>query len=615
MIVLELAAQSALGFSPSIRVSLKPGYWVLSAPALPLPPLGSLVVSVLYPDGRGEDVRFRAPGTVDGKVGLTLGGADLSVWRVLRVLGGEGSVHRFNTGAKQFELVSRDAADMAGAIRSGLRLPDRSTFEQLYTLRSAQLPSRQAATAPAKKNEAASRKVVSAWAADMDTATVDAPVATIEQLESELHTARRAAELQFQLDGVLTQLDSVERQGEQLRSGVAQLEAVRSALARSRQRLQGMPENLAERLKRVPLERQHYEEQKARIEHELAEVSALDATLDAAEPWRDWRVWVALVVGVVLMTIGAAVGEGFRSVALAAMLPFSWVAMVALRFVDARQRVSRYHTRSHILAGRARKLDADFALEEQAIAQAFKALNVSTADEVQALLEQREKLAAQLAALEKEQAKSSPTPDQSAAAERRTALVSQRDVLQHELEGLSQGYIRDVADIERDLAQRRQGVPAPAPVPVASPPHKPAAKTPAPVDLGMGLVQRAAELVNEELGGFGKALEARLTSYVAALTERRWASAVVAASGVVTVKGEGDVSERDRDLVFLAVRLALVERLVSKHPHAFILEDEFATLLGEVNPLWERMLKHLGTLTQVLRVRGPGQDEEGALRV
>jgi uncharacterized protein YhaN len=64
----------------------------------------------------------------------------------------------------------------------------------------------------------------------------------------------------------------------------------------------------------------------------------------------------------------------------------------------------------------------------------------------------------------------------------------------------------------------------------------------------------------------------------------------------------GQLPAADIDWAYIALRLTLVEKTIGSEPFPLLLED-VATGLEEARlPLLGRMLKHLGTLTQVLHV-------------
>src|ERR1700722_16023813 len=103
MYLLASAAQGVRHFPPTVRASLKPGYLLLKPPTSSLPPIGSLTVACLYPDGRGSESSFLTPGRKTGKVSYTLVGGEQGTYRMVRELGGAGALQKLNKVAQGFE--------------------------------------------------------------------------------------------------------------------------------------------------------------------------------------------------------------------------------------------------------------------------------------------------------------------------------------------------------------------------------------------------------------------------------------------------------------------------------------------------------------------------------
>jgi len=123
MLFVELAAQAVRGFTPSVRVALRPGYVALKSPASLPAPLAGLVSALCFPDGRGGDLVFLAPGAKAGRAGLSIQGKGQSVWRVVRDLGGAGGLHRLNPKTNQYEVVTQDALEVAQVMRTDVGFP------------------------------------------------------------------------------------------------------------------------------------------------------------------------------------------------------------------------------------------------------------------------------------------------------------------------------------------------------------------------------------------------------------------------------------------------------------------------------------------------------------
>ncbi|HET9450589.1 MAG TPA: chromosome segregation protein SMC, partial [Aggregicoccus sp.] len=282
MHLLELAIQNVRGFSPAGRHPLKLGYVVLRGPA-EAPPLGALALALLYPDGRGGDAELSAPGQRGGKAALSLQGNDGVTYRLLRELGGAGGLHRLNPETRQPELVTQDAAEMVQVLRAQAGLPTRATFEQLYCLRTEQLPSRKprrsapvarAARASQTGLAAVSESSVGAGLGAPVTAAVNVPAAQarVKVLETELALSREVEALQFEADGVNSQIFEAEArlQGlEALRERLAAAQA--EAEAQPGPRALGLPDDILARVERYPGAVSRRDEALARMRSEQGE--------------------------------------------------------------------------------------------------------------------------------------------------------------------------------------------------------------------------------------------------------------------------------------------------------------------------------------------------------
>jgi uncharacterized protein YhaN len=104
-------------------------------------------------------------------------------------------------------------------------------------------------------------------------------------------------------------------------------------------------------------------------------------------------------------------------------------------------------------------------------------------------------------------------------------------------------------------------------------------------------------------------LRERCVQYFGALTDRRYVgvewdkdgrTVVAAASGRRMPLGE--LPPREVDLFFLSLRLTVVEKVSPRVKLPLLVEDALIGVDEAKLPLLGRMLKHLGTMTQVLHV-------------
>lgn len=612
MLFLELAAQSVRGFSPSIRVALKPGYVALQSPADLPAPLSGLIAALAFPDGRGGDAAFLAPGAASGRAGLSIQSADGTVWRIVRDLGGAGGLHKLNRTSNQFELVTQDAQELSQWLRSSTGFPVRTTWEQLFTLTGPQLPTRRPKAppgGPAAKGGGGATGIQSAWNTDVGQAS-DAQ--RLAALEAELAGSKRANELQFQLDGLnaeVFQLESKQKGWDELAERV---KAARAELAAFTTQTRGMPDDIVERAKRYPDERKRYEERIARLREEQHTIS--QRAPSRPDPlWKHQQFLGALVLGLALL-IGAAFLEGgLRFVALLSMLPFSFAALVALRHIEQLQGVSRQGGKTDVLGMQEKKLLDEFQMTTVVVQGAFQAVSALTLDEFLAFMGRRDALSANVAQLELDWADVESSPDFATNAQTVAAKKAEAEQLNTELLSMSGGYVRDAREIEREIAKLKAPS-APVSTPSSGFTAVPTAPTETWDDPTPGLMVLATDLFATDVSSVWSVLRDRAVQYLTALSDRRYHAISVDKDGHATLEAPGrtvsarELPGKDLDLMWLALRLTLIEKISAQQKVPVVIEDTFNTVLDAKQPLFGRMLKHLGSLTQVLHVSGAGQN-------
>lgn len=615
MLFLELAAQSVRGFSPSVRVALKPGYVALQSPVELPAPLSGLVAALAFPDGRGGDGAFLAPGAKTGRAGLSIQGNDGSVWRIVRDLGGAGGLHKLNRATNAFEIVTQDANEMGQTLRASAGFPARTTWEQLFTLNGPQLPTRRpkgpaksAATGPTK----AAPRMMSKWGELADDAGgVDLDPSRLPALEAELATAKRAAEVQFRADGIASEVYELEAKVRTAEEARGALNAARAELANVSART--LPDDIVARAKKLPDDQKRHEDQVAKLRDEMQALA--DAAPQAPEPLqKDPRFLASVGVGLALLIAGAVLDGGARYLALLSLVPFTFGALLALRFIEDLQRMSRGGGKLEVLQSREKKLVDDFQMHTLSVTRAFETVGVSTLDEFLTAMDARAALAGRVAELEQREAAVRGELVRSGVQGRYDTLKAEQEKLNQELLGMSGGYVRDVRDIEREIAKLKEPVAAPKPAtPEFSAVPTGAAETwddPVPP-----LMMLATDLFSSDVPSLWSVLHDRAVQYLSALTDRRYHEISVDKDGHATVEAPGrsvsvrELPGRDLDLVFLALRLTLIEKASAQHKLPVVIEDTFNTVIDAAKqPLFGRMVKHLGSLTQVIHVSGAGQN-------
>src|SRR5262249_55819160 len=127
----EFALQGVRGFLPSVRVSLKPGYWTL-LPQTPGAPLIGLTSELCFPDGRGGDARYaEGDGITASKAALWLGGRDGAPHRTLGERGRPGALHRVNASPRGHALTPEAPIEMPHFLGGRAGSPPRGQYEHL----------------------------------------------------------------------------------------------------------------------------------------------------------------------------------------------------------------------------------------------------------------------------------------------------------------------------------------------------------------------------------------------------------------------------------------------------------------------------------------------------
>lgn len=629
----EVAVQNVRGFTAAGRFALKAGYLVLKPPTAEVSPLAGLSLALLFADGRGGDASFLAPGAKSGKAALTFVGVDGVTYRILRELGGSGTLHRMNKATQQPELVSSDSSEISQFLRGQAGLPPRTTFEQVYCLQPGQLPSKRPrkAAAAAKLDPKTSGKMPSLASASTVAPAEDIPAAEarLRALEQERVSAAEVDQLQFKVDGLSSQVFDAEQRlkgTDGLKVAISEAEAAWRA-APTPESL-GLPQDIIPRLQRYPKVVAKRDEALARL-HQDRETEA-QAVSAYVEPLKENRVfWGGLGAGALFLLLALGLGFGvdptFRYLALLDIPAFGVAAFMALRYVDDLQKASRHGSKENRFEAREKKILDEFDAEAAPLRMAQKALGVESLDEIAPMLERKELLGARVVELKDQLQAMEADPDYVAAVTQRQALKAQLDALNAELTQKG-SYVRDVREVEREIARVKESIAlAKAPPPPAAPS---ADGTPAPAealeDPTPALLSQAADVFTTDVLSVQGMLKERCLQYLTALTDRRYQGLEWDKEGraFALAPGKripvGELPPKDLDLYYLALRMTVVEKASARVKRPFVLEDVFAGVEEVKLPLIARMLKHLGTLTQVLHVTGhPGfaQMSDGAVNV
>lgn len=608
MILLELAAQGVRGVSPAGgRATLRPGYNVVASEGATL---RRLVEALLHPDARDADALPRTPGGPPGaaqKAGLTFVGDDRITYRLVRDLAGGCQLHRFDPAKRSFALVSQDLAEIARLLRAPGGAPPPERFAALLSISAAELPSRQAGAGAALPGLAPRAPLSPEQARKR-----------IGELEKELERARVAEKLQTRQDALQARLHELEdalRQGEAVREGLEKAEAERHGLAAVADAAAALGDPEA----RIAA----YEKLAARAEEARARVEAERGALDAAEshgapppPWRQGPLWYGVGAGALALGLGlggAAAGTDLRYAALLDVPAFGFSAWVALRWVGALEAWERIARKRRVVDDWERKFQAQFEKDSADVKAALAAAGVAKVAELREQLGRLADADAVVAEWRQRSAAWEADPQaRGAIAERAQAEAELRE-LEAALQAQVGGFVRDVRSIEHEIRRLEQEASSPPPAP--APPPRPAASGGDPI---RGLLERAAAALGQTPMGAGRAVQQKASQAITGLSFQRLGAIAVDDRGNVSVQHGGrpvaaaSLPAADRDLVWLALKLALLEQALAAGRGVAVLEDAFAGLSDGARRFAARLLKQIARPGQVVHATADPAFREAA---
>ncbi|HEY6001750.1 MAG TPA: hypothetical protein VIV57_02670, partial [Anaeromyxobacter sp.] len=469
MILLEFAAQGVRGVAPAGgRATLRPGYNVLSADG---PTLRRLVEALLYPDPRDGDALPRAaggPANAPMRAGLTLVGNDKITYRIVRDFASGAQLHRFDPAKRSFALVAQDLGEIAAFLQRTVGVPPPQRLGALLALSSADLPSKAGGVAPS-----------AAAPPQRQSLTPEQARKRLGQLREELEKAKIAEKLQYQLDGLQTQLFKIEeslKAGAKVREGLEKAEAARAEL--------GDAAAVFGRLGDADAKLAAFEKATARKEDAAARVKAerdaLAETETRGEPmpfWKDPRFWAGAGGGAGLAlagAVGAAVNPELRYLSILDVPAFGWAAWVALRWVGSLEDWERVARRTRIVDEWERKVGAQFEKDAADVRDAVKALHVSNPGELKEALARVADADAVVAEWRKRLADWEASPEAKRGLAERSRVEEGLRAVEEKLAAEAGGFVRDVRSVESEI-QRLEvesaapAAPQPAPAPAPAP--------------------------------------------------------------------------------------------------------------------------------------------------
>jgi hypothetical protein len=578
MLLTELLFQRVKELGAQGSVPLKPGYVSIVSRAVSL---RALILAALYPgtDDAKLLVDTKLSNDAGGatRVGIGMLGRDGTPYRLLREIGAARQLHKFDPQQKRFSSLTQDDLEIASFLRVESELAQPDAYERFFVLGTNELPS--VASLP-------SRASANLAAADLTQAAV---------LKAELEQTQKFEEAQDKLFKVQQRLLELGDQGVKLEAAERDFRDLDTQLQRSVFSPAQVRE-LTQRAQRAPAEQRKLSDQVAELQASQRKFED-EMPVEPSPLWMDPLLWGGLLGGLALD--GLAFGLSKPWVALSALIPFGAAMVAGLRFIDAREQVVQARERAKRLGDRETAMKKTFADDQAPLKAALKTAGANQPEELLELFKHHDQVL-----LLRDDAKARlenlrAQPGLKEIAEERPKLIEAKAAL--EMTVSAQGFARPLGDIERDLRRAMGIITDPNPTQTqGSQRYDPAA---APRQL-LELASTISAIPAAELWA---QLAARLSTYLAALTDKRVVAARLDASGQLSAfapDGRGgpyvQLPSPLRDLTYAALRLALLERVAKLKKLPVFVDDTFAVLELPKRGLVHKMLKSISAETQVL---------------
>ncbi len=636
MRLIELVVQGIKGWPTQARVSLAAGHCVLRAPATAQ--LRPVLESLLFYDGRPrpEDGRLEAPDAAVVRAGITFLAKDSFTYRLVRDLRGGTALHRLESSSGKFVPFTSDAIEIGQYLRTSVGLPPRPLWGELFSIAAERLPTLRdwdAETAaqnpkplsglkapePAKGGHGAHAPK----AADVkfrgfqgfDEAeksgggggmSHEQAVKRLEQCTTELANAKKTESLQFISDGIGAKLFEFEEKIKTLTHADSELGSAKKTLAPFAA-LDALPADLGPKIAAYETAGSRRNDAISKVDAEREQLEERRAHANPIPVQSDPRFLGALGAGVLFLLAG--IFSPWKVLALLDIPAFaaaSWFALVFVGELQSRDGVAR---KIALLDERLKKIEAQFKLDTAEIGALLKKMEIERSTELAERIGQRDHLRAKVEALQGKVDALRQDPAVAGALDEQKKLRTEQQELERDIQSLNGGgFLRAAADVEAEIKRLELQVaggpsaPEKRPEPVgAAAPSKPSGPDPS-----AKLLERAADLFQLELGELGPALVPRIAQYLTALADRRYGSIEIVGGGLVCHASAGrklafpELPGRDQDLAWLAVQLAVLERYSARSKLPILLDDPFSFLDAPHQELAGKMVKYLGTLTQVV---------------
>ncbi len=560
----ELLFQKVKDLPADGQLSLKPGYVAVVSKAASL---RAALTAPLCP--APEDPKRLANGAGVTRVGVGVLPGDGKTYRVLRELGGTRQLLLFDAATKKFQEVTEDQLEIDSFLRVECGMPPNDAYTSFFVLEVNELPSLRGKAAAAASE-----------------AYVDHP--RVKALKDELEMTKKFEATQDRLFKVAQRLHELKILGEKLKDAEGELAAVQAELKRSPWSPEEIKELTAKasRAKEDLKKRDEAMNDVSKRRQKAAQMVPPPPEPVLSSPW--------FFGGLLLGAAVDAAAFVFKRppIALFGLVPLLAPLITVLRWIEGDEADKQAAAYAQELKERETKIKKDYEAEQMPLKAALRAAKVDSPVDLLAVFKEREQIVKRReVALEKLQ-KLKAEPDALRLAVEIPLLETEKGKLEEQVH--QTGFSRPVGEIEADL-KHAMGISS----------SRTAAAIPE-GEIPGHLIARGAELLNLSADELGAQMAARLTAYLQALTDRRVVSAKPEKATLLLNAPDGrsgpymTLPPPLRDLVYVALRLALLERVSGYKRLPIVVDDAFATLDAQKRGLIAKMLKGIGTQTQVI---------------
>ena len=560
----ELLFQKVKDLAGSGQLSLKPGYVAVVSKA---PSLRSAVVAPLCP--APDDQKKLADGAQGSvRVGVGLLGGDGTPYRLLREIGGNRQLLKFDKGLSKYGPLTEDQLEIDSFLRVECGMPPADAYTGFFVLEVNELPSLRGKAAAAA-NEA----------------YLDQP--RVKALKEELELTKKFEGMQDRLFKVAQRLHDLKILDEKVKEAEAGVAAVDSELKKT-------PWS-AELMKELTAKAQRAKEDLKKRDDALNDIQrrkqkASQNIPPPPEPFlTDPWFYGGVAAGVALDVLAFLLKKPF--IALFGLLPFLAAVIAVLRFIEVDEADKQAAQLLRDLKEREDNVKKAYELEQKPLKEALKAAKTDSAADLLELFRKNEQVQKRREEAQKRVDQVKLDPDVSRLAVEIPLLEKEKAGLEEQVQTM--GFSRPIAEIELDL-KHAMGITA-----------KSSAALPE-AEVPKHLIDRAAELLNVTPEELWQQMSARLLAYLAALTDKRVVSAKMENGLLVLTAPDGrsgpytSLPPPLRDLVYTALRLALLERVGGYKRLPIVVDDAFGILEAPKRALIAKMLKGISTQTQVI---------------